>query len=495
MGNEYYKEEKEYKEKEPEDYSNEYIRYGIISKKMGERALEDSYISIPNLNSKENKEYSLFGVFDGHNNSYIANFLSENMEKYFKKEIDSMNNTNYETKIKDIFKLMDKDIKEKQEKEQNEIINEIDNKEKDKEKGNKAHLDVDIDQKEIQFYKDILQNSSDIPEDLKKVEDSEIKDLLLFRNLFKYNNNYLYNNNDVNYIGCSASIIIINDKNIIAADLGITTIVLFNKKGEIKNKNKKEYKNINDIKDIKEDHTFENKEEKKRVKKFNKEIEYDKLKDNIYLPASRCFGLYKYKKDEILKEENQIISCVPDVIIYDKNDIDFILLMTKGMMNTIKDNLKQLIEKIINSSNNNSDIKISQVMEDYIKQREIELDKNNSDVKGDKDKNNLSDQNNNIIFNKGNNSIYIGKEDFCEENTIIDELNKNYYKDIMNMNKNNDPNYNCKKNTTCILIEIKKKEEDKNKLLDNNIEKKDEDTNKNNEIKEENIEEKMENKN
>ena len=77
----------------------------------------------------------------------------------------------------------------------------------------------------------------------------------------------------------------------------------------------------------------------KVLQKFNKDIDYNNLKLNIYVPASRCFGLFKYKQDEILKEENQIISCVPEVNLYDINNIDYILLMTKGMINLIGDDL------------------------------------------------------------------------------------------------------------------------------------------------------------
>ena len=493
MGNDLM-DDKEYKEKEPVDITNDYFRYCIISRKNEERTMDDVYLS-PDLNSSENSnkkdDFHLFGIFDGHNSDYVAKYMSNNIQKLYQNEIGKMNNDNYKAKIEDIFKTIDKNLKEEEDKKEYSIIKEKekekqldkedlenanvinekkeDNETKEKENVKKHYINVGVDEKEINLFKDIIKNSKDIPDDLKQVEDSQIKDLLLFKNLFKYNNNYLYNDNDVDYIGSSASIVLIHNDNIITADLGITTCILFNKNGDIKNL--RDTKNTKDLHELKEAHTFNNKEEKRRVKKFNKSIDYNNLKLNIYVPASRCFGLYKYKKDEILKPENQIISCVPDVNIYKRNDIDYILLMTKGMINLIGDDLKVLIEKIVNSIKDmtpgNNDIKISKIIEEYIKQKEIDDEKNN------KNKSNESNSTNKInINNKKNSSIYVGKDDFSEENVIINELENNYYKDIMNMNKNNDPSFNSGKlNTTCILIQLfkyKKIDEKKNEIKENN---------------------------
>jgi len=493
MGNDLM-DDKEYKEKEPVDITNDYFRYCIISRKNEERTMDDVYLS-PDLNSSENSnkkdDFHLFGIFDGHNSDYVAKYMSNNIQKLYQNEIGKMNNDNYKAKIEDIFKTIDKNLKEEEDKKEYSIIKEKekekqldkedlenanvinekkeDNETTEKENVKKHYINVGVDEKEINLFKDIIKNSKDIPDDLKQVEDSQIKDLLLFKNLFKYNNNYLYNDNDVDYIGSSASIVLIHNDNIITADLGITTCILFNKNGDIKNL--RDTKNTKDLHELKETHTFNNKEEKRRVKKFNKSIDYNNLKLNIYVPASRCFGLYKYKKDEILKPENQIISCVPDVNIYKRNDIDYILLMTKGMINLIGDDLKVLIEKIVNSIKDmtpgNNDIKISKIIEEYIKQKEIDDEKNN------KNKSNESNSTNKInINNKKNSSIYVGKDDFSEENVIINELENNYYKDIMNMNKNNDPSFNSGKlNTTCILIQLfkyKKIDEKKNEIKENN---------------------------
>ena len=417
MGNELL-DDNEYKDKEPEDFSSENIRYGIITKKRGEKSLDDTYLSINNLEPMEKSEKkidcSLFGVFDGHNSDYVSKYLSKNIQIFYQKELGKITNSTYKSKIEEIFKTIDKNIKEEQMQKDNIIIEDEKEAEKEKENtdniknDNKKYINVDVDEKEINFFKDILKNSKDIPDDLKQVEDSQIKDLILFKNLFKYNNNYLYNYNDVNYIGSSASIVLINDTNIITADLGITTCILFNKNGEIKNM-KDNNGNIKDMQYLKNQHTFNNKEEKRRIKKFNKEIDYDNLKLNIYVPASRCFGLFKYKQDQILNAENQIISCVPDIYIYDKNNIDFILLMTKGMINLIGDNLKILIDKIVGELGGDTlekkEIKLSGILEEFIKNQEIENEKNDANNKG---KNNISNPINKLGINKANSNIYVG---------------------------------------------------------------------------------------
>ena len=515
--------DKEFKEMQPEDNLIDDYRYGIISKKEDERSLDDMYLILPDLHSSENADkkvdFSLFGVFDGHNSNYVAKYISEKIKALYEKETASIKNENYKVKIEEIFKTIDKNLKEEEDKKENDIIKEnekkpeneiIENanvindnndniintekkeKEKVEKKEKKHYINVGVDEKEINLFKEVIKNSNDIPAELKQVDDSQIKDLLLFRNLFKYNNNYLYNDNDVDYIGSSASIVLINDTNVITADLGITKCILFNKEGEIKN-----MKDLNpqDIYEkLKNTHTFNSKDEKKRVKKFNKTIDYNNLTLNIYVPASRCFGLYKYKQDEILKPENQIISCVPDVNCFNKNEIDYILLLTKGMINLIGNDLKGLITKIVNALNgvtiDNKDFKITKIIEEYISQKKLdeEHNKQNNTIK-----NKDSGLTNKQLATKTNSSIYIGKDDFSEENIIINELNNNYYKDIMNMNKNNDPSFSGKLNTTCVLIQLyktNKKKEDK-KVEDNIIinedkkeEVKKEDNNNNNQIKE-----------
>ena len=80
------------------------------------------------------------------------------------------------------------------------------------------------------------------------------------------------------------------------------------------------------------------------------------------------------------------------------------------------------------------------------------------------------------------NEVYVGKEDFEEENELINDLKENKYKDIIDLNK--DKYYNChdKYNITCMLIklfdkkypDIEIKEIEKGEMKGNNNNKKDE---------------------
>jgi serine/threonine protein phosphatase PrpC len=509
MGNEL---TNEYIDKEPKDYESDCIRYGVICQKWGEKTNDDSYLSLPDQSISDKDKtfnYSLFGVFDGHNSSYISEYLSVNIQKLFEKEISTINKDNYKTKIEEIFKSMDKELRgDKQEPEQKQKEDKAsenkENKENEENKDNKEdkenkenkennniinenkdetqnsnidkkeeinYIDVRADEKEINIVKNTIKDIKDLPDELKEVDDSDIEDLLIFKNLFRFNNNYLYNNNNPNYIGSSASMVLINDDYIIAADLGITKCILLNKDGSILNikdiKDNKNFKNANtkdfndkdskSSKDAKNTkifsdskilHTFFNLEEKKRIKKFNKTIDYQSLKINFYVPASRCFGFFKYKDNKILNEENQIISCVPDVYLYDKKDVDFILLLTKGAFSN-GDNFNNFKENIKNIFNNKNK-KLSELINEYVKNKKEE-EKNKMYIAVNTSSSSI------LSMNKASNSIYVGKEDYGEDNTFINELNSTYYKDIMSLNKANNCNGNY--NTTCILIQLLKKEE------------------------------------
>ena len=509
MGNELLNEEN-IKEKEPEDYTNDFLKYGLITKKGEEKSNDDNYILMPNLlNPEDGKKnnISLFGVFDGHNSDFVPNYLNKNIHKFYEKEILNINKNNFKTKIEEIFKNIDKELKgdkkkekikidgpnndgdeekdeEKKKKEEEKVVNKINENQEEEKKEEIDYINVGVDKKEFDYIKNEIKNSKDIPDEFKEIDDNELENLLLFKNLFQYNNNYLYNNNNVNYIGSSASVVLITDDNVITADLGITKCILFNKEGNILNSKENKESKYNG--DYKVEHTFSNSDEKKRIKKFNKSIDYNSLKLNFYVPASRCFGFFKYKENEILKEENQIISCVPDVYIYDKKDVDYILLITKGAAptgETLANFMKKIKEINSNIGENNqekyNDMKLSDLISEYIKCKKEEGDKINTSKSSSTPSGAL-----NKTTTKTNSSIYVGKEDFGEENVIINELNNSYYKDIMSLNKSNDCHGNY--NATYILIQLFK-----NKINKPNEIPKPEETNKNGETKEE--EKKIEN--
>ena len=434
MGNELTKNNESDIEK---DFQNENIKYGLISKICGEKSNDDNYIISPDITiptEEKTIEFSIFGIFDGHNGNYISKYLSENIKKFFEKAMVDINDKNYKEKIEELYKEIDKSLRN----EKNQILDKSDIK-------NKNIVDIEVNDKEKEYLKNSIINSNDIPSDLKDIDDNEIENLLLFKNLFDYKSNFLHKENGLNYIGSSASIVLIDEENIIKIDLGITKCFLFDKEGNILEPQKKE-ENQKDTKEIdnneyKNEHIFINKEEKKRIKKFNNDIDYESLKKNYYLPTTRSFGFYKYKENEFLNEYYQIISCIPNIEIYDKKNVDFIFLITG--LSISSNRLKILSEKIKKeNTDNNNEIKYTKLIEEIIKEFKKEK---------------ISNEQSNKQKVRNNYNLYFGKDNVEEENIILDELDENYYKDILELNKTREIQ---EKNTTCILIKLNKKETD-----------------------------------
>ena len=97
---------------------------------------------------------------------------------------------------------------------------------------------------------------------------------------------------------------------------------------------------------------------------------------NPYVPTSRSFGFFKYKENELLREENQIISCVPSVEIYDIKNVDYIFLFTGIKIG--QDGLKKLSSKIKKlKKKSHQDIKYSQLITELIE--DFKKEKTNSE--------------------------------------------------------------------------------------------------------------------
>ena len=227
---------------------------------------------------------------------------------------------------------------------------------------------------------------------------------------------------------------------------------------------KLKYKGKNDINakentENKSEHKFSNEKEKRRIKKFNKNIDYEALKMNPYLPTSRSFGFFKYKENKLLKEENQIISCVPDIEKYDINKVEFILLIS-GL--EINPEMQSMLTKEIKNLNKTENPQFTKNIEDILKSLQNEKIKS-------KDSKDISKSNN----GKNHLNLFFGNEVSQEENMILRELDNDYYKDVLELNENQDMQENG--NITYILIKINK---EKNNLQeDNKITEKDKEEN------------------
>ena len=439
MGSELTKENKPDFEK---DFQDENIKYGIISKKCKEQSNDDSYIILPNIIISEgdiNIDFSLFGIFDGHNGNCISKYLSENINKFFEKEIKNIDNNNYQHELEKLFSEIDNTIKT----EQNTINDKVD-------KNNIDIAEIEVKDSDKEFFINSIKTSADIPDEFKEIDNNELEDLLLFKNLFNFKNNYIHNINNLNYIGSSASIVLINSDKIITMDLGITKCFLLDKEGNILNPyNKSEEQTEEKTKKIKIAHTFNNIEEKKRIKKFNKDIDYESLKMNSYIPTSRSFGFYKYKSNELLNSNNQIISCIPDIEIYDIKNVEFIFLVTGLDLSSKR--LKKLTKKIKELNlEQNEGIKYTKIIEDLLPDFKKEK-------KSKKEKEEINEQNNQL-------PLILDNDNIEEENILLDQIDNEYYKDIIELNE---PEIIHDKNTTCILIKIYKKKVNENENEEN----------------------------
>lgn len=431
------------KENEPDiekDFQDEYIKYGIISKKCKEQSNDDNYIISSNNIISEgdmNINYSLFGIFDGHNGNYVSKYLSENIIKFFEKEIKNIDDNNYKLELEKLFTEIDNSIKTEK------------NKSNDKNQNSNIDIaEIELKESDKEFFINSIKNSSDIPDEFKEIDNNELEDLLLFKNLFDSKNNYIHNLNNLNYIGSSASLVLINSDKIITMNLGITKCYLFDKEGNIINANIKpgEQKEQSDeiIKKSKNEHSFNNIEEKKRIKKFNKDIDYESLQMNSYIPTSRSFGFYKYKSNELLNSNNQIISCIPDIEIFNLQKVEYIFLVTGMDLSTKR--LKKIKKKIKElNQEQNVEIKYSKVIEDLLP--DLKKEKKSKKEKEEKEEINEQSDKNKVKF-------ILENDDIEEENILLEELDNEYYKDLIELNE---PKIIQDKNTTCILIKLCKK--------------------------------------
>ena len=177
---------------------------------------------------------------------------------------------------------------------------------------------------------------------------------------------------------------------------------------------------------------------------------------NPYIKCSRSFGFFKYKENKLLNEENQIISCVPDIEIYDKKNIRFIFFITG--LEIGPNSQKKLSEEISNlNEKQDEQKKYSKLIEKLPKH----FQKEKSKVK------NLETDNTKKNIWKNNFNLYFGNDNLNDENIFINELDEDYYKDIIDLNNKDIPE---KRNITCILIKLNESKDDN---VDKDIENKD----------------------
>ena len=69
------------KTKESFDNENEYLRFGSCGMQGWRKRMEDAHIS--DISQGENKQYQIFGVFDGHGGKEVSQFVKAHFTKEF----------------------------------------------------------------------------------------------------------------------------------------------------------------------------------------------------------------------------------------------------------------------------------------------------------------------------------------------------------------------------------------------------------------------------
>ena len=247
------------------------IRFGACGMQGWRKRMEDSHIA--DLNIAKNTH--LFGVFDGHGGREVAQYV----KKHFTNEF--LNNKSY-----------------KQGNMKNALIE------------NFLRMDtLVLDTKGI----------AELKEEAKKSKEEDEKQEKLFPN--KQNELYAQllssmprDENIAMNTGCTATVCLVTENKIYAANAGDSRIVV-SKKGVA-------YA-------LTVDHKPELDSERNRIYKAEGWVSEGRIKGNLNL--SRSLGDMEYKQNKKLSAEDQMITAYPDIVEIAGNDVDFIILACDGI--------------------------------------------------------------------------------------------------------------------------------------------------------------------
>ena len=247
--------------------------------------MEDTYVI--NLSLTNQPDMNLFGVFHGVGGAEVAMFVRDNITSTLI-ELESFKEEQYEDALKECFMLLDNKLKE------NEYV--------------RKKL-LNYGQQEIFKENKYLQNQ--LPQDITQDEKEQ---LVILKTIFDPRN--LTDANIAMFSGTTACVVLIVKDYIYIANVGDSKCILFN----IDNK---------EIKETKE-HLPNNENEKERIKQAEGMVNADN-KINNTLGVSRLIGFLEYKQVDWLKQEDQMISAMPDVYTYNIKEYDYIIIATNGV--------------------------------------------------------------------------------------------------------------------------------------------------------------------
>lgn len=325
------------------DDENEIIKYGMSEMQAYKKSME--LFSLKNINLLEqNKNISLFGLFDGHNGAEISKYLSLNFSQFLSENKNFINGE-YKQALKETFINLDSSFRAI------EVQLEL-SKYSSKENSNFSEL---------------------------KLNEEENKNIYNFLQLFEPRN--LEGANISEFCGSCGIVVLITEKSVFIANAGNSKCIPINTKNKIiKEKINKEHivTDENEIKRLKLAYGFiedENDNVEENIDNTNININTkEKIKFNPlnYCPliTTRGFGDLQYKDNKLIKQEDQYISVEPEIIEIPIEELGFLIITNYGTfgennnnkLTIYEDKSKYLIDKI-NTKDNNK--KISEIIENF----------------------------------------------------------------------------------------------------------------------------------
>ena len=310
------------------DDENDIIIYGQSIIEINKNQSQIFTIKETNLISQD-KNISLFGIFDGHNGPEVSKYLSLHFSQFLSENINFING-NYKKSLEETFINIDDSLKS---------------------------LQVQLELAKCNINKYIKKNTN------KNEFFDEFLELFEPRNLDKVNIS--------EFCGSSGIMILVTEKIVFIANLGNSKCIPINNKNEIiKDKISKEHiiNNEEEMKRLNEKYKWSNIEDDKKEKNKEKYI------NNFPLITTRGFGDLQFKNNKFINFESQYISNKPDIIDIPIEELNFLIIGNYGCFSE-RENTLSLEKYFFDKYNKNKEQKISNIIEEFFKEKILEIEK------------------------------------------------------------------------------------------------------------------------
>ena len=330
------------------DKETRYIKYGSCSVQGWKTMMEEFNFFMGDIYQNTDKKIDIFGLFCGDGGPEVAKYICNT----FPDKLKSNNNFKegkYIEALKETFIEVDNSLNSDKAKIELKKIEE--------------EFKLNDNEEEIELINKTCGKGESLPDrELEQIKC--IKDLLNPRKLKDYNISF--------FSGCSGMVIIISNEKIYIANIGNIRCIPIDTNLEIISE---KVTKINLVSD---------ESEKKRIL-FSQEFKEKKIYSE-FIETSREFGLFDYKENKWLKQEDQTVSCEPDIMELDYDKIKYLIIGSNGLFEQgdISDEIfynkcnRKLAEYFIEKINKRKDDKkISKIIEEYL-DRIIPKTKNNN---------------------------------------------------------------------------------------------------------------------